>query len=579
MMTKSHHFENFRATLTSIVVLALLGVRCATQSLSQEVSQIRLDPMITYQTFAGWEAADFVGEPGHDPWPYFEAYHDQLYEKVVNDYGIDRIRLELPAGTENNTDYFGQYSSGQIDQYRFAHCFARAPVNDDTDPNHINPSGFQFSQLDWKIDNLVVPIRKLVEAKGEKLLINMTLVSFNWSAAECPNMPYTPGWLQYNYPDEYAELSLATFQHMQNKYGLVPDTIQVMLEPDHTDFDGTKMGQAMLATQTRLSQNGFNPKFVVPSTTSMANALPYFNAIRAVVGDAFIRNYVQEISYHRYAGVSEADLQTIASTSVTYGIGASMLEYWSPSNTYRTLYQDLTTGRNAAWQEGTILGIYNVDTTNPSQPVVSIAEESKYIRQYVRYIRPGAVRIGATTSAAGSDPVAFVNADGRYVIVVNTTKSSTFAIQNLPAGTYGIKYTTEAQYDIDLPDATIAAGQALSASIPGVGVISIYARTPASSTPTASPTPTDTSTPTSTLTSTVTPTPTDTSTPTSTLTSTVTPRPTDTSTPTPTLTSTVTPTPTQSPTWLYTPTATLSRTAAPANRSRYLPLIVARSPI
>lgn len=35
------------------------------------------------------------------------------------------------------------------------------------------------------------------------------------------------------------------------------------------------------------------------------------------------------------------------------------------------------------------------DDADPDHPVVSIAEKSKYIRQYTRYIRPAAVRIEA----------------------------------------------------------------------------------------------------------------------------------------------------------------------------------------
>jgi hypothetical protein len=475
-------------------IVGLAGARPAPASFGQDAVVIALDPAITHQTFTGWEATDFFGEPGSAPWPYFAAYRDLLFDKVVNDYGINRIRLELPAGTENNTDYFSQYMAGAMPQRRYVHCFCRAPVNDDADPAHIDPAGFQFSQLDWKLDNSVVPLRRLVAAKGEQLLVNLDLVSFNWIASECPDMPYTPGWLQYNFPDEYAELFLAAFLHMRDKYGFVPDTIQVMLEPDDTAFNGTKMGQAMLATERVLSESGFHPKYVVPSTTSMANAVRYFNAIKAVVGDAFVRAHVQELSYHRYGGASDANLAAIAATSVEHGIGASMLEWWGGS-TYETLYQDLTAGRNTAWQEGTILGLYQVSTADPDHPVVSIAEKSKYIRQYARYIRPGALRIEATSTDPGLAPVAFVDRGGGYVVVLKAAAGGPFEIRGLAPGTYGLTYTTAGRSDAALPDVTIDAGAALASAIPAPGAITIYARGAARPTPTPPTGPTPTLTP------------------------------------------------------------------------------------
>jgi hypothetical protein len=465
------------------VVSAALGALSALPARGQGVATITLDPGTTYQTFTGWEVTDFFGEPGYEPWPHFADYRDQLFDKIVNDYGATRIRLELPAGTENPVDYFAQYEAGDITQYRYVHCFCRAPRNDDGDPLHIDPDGFQFHQLDWKLDNSVVPLRRLVTANGEALVINLALVSFDWSASECPDMPYETGWLQYNFPEEYAELIQATFSHMETVYGFVPDTVQVMLEPDNTAFSGAKMGQAMLATEERLSQDGFHPKFVVPSTTSMAHAVPYFEAIRAVVGDDFIRQHVQEISYHRYGGVSDNNLAASASTSVSFGIGAAMLEWWGAS-TYQTLYQDLTAGRNTAWQEGTILGIYKVTVADGQPPVVAIADKSRYVRQYTRYIRPGAVRIKADSSESAVGPVAFVNADGRTVVVMKTGVGRTFTIRGLPPGTYGIKYTTEAEYDVDLPDEAVGADRTLATAIPAPGVISIFSRARAAPAPT-----------------------------------------------------------------------------------------------
>ncbi len=45
-----------------------------------------------------------------------------------------------------------------------------------------------------------------------------------------------------------------------------------------------------------------------------------------------------------------------------------------------------------------------------------------------------------------------------------------------PAGTYGIDYTTAAQYMQPLPDVTVAPGGVLATAIPATGVLTIFPR-------------------------------------------------------------------------------------------------------
>jgi hypothetical protein len=56
-------------------------------------------------------------------------------------------------------------------------------------------------------------------------------------------------------------------------------------------------------------------------------------------------------------------------------------------------------------------------------------------------------------------------------------------IQGLPAGNYGIKYTTSKEYDFDLPDVVLASGQVLTTSIPDKGVVTVYSKIPSTPIP------------------------------------------------------------------------------------------------
>jgi hypothetical protein len=457
----------------------------------------------SFQTMSGWEAADFTA---HEYSPAWSNYRNALFDQAVNDFGINRIRLEIKSGAENPVDYYAQWRAGQITESQF-NANRYQIVNDNNDPNTINPSGFKWSQLDSKIDNIVLPLRQRLQARGEQLHINVNYVDFDTSAFE-----------HNSSPAEYAEFVLATYQHMQSRYGFVPDTWEVILEPDAASWTATQVGQAIKAAGDRLTAAGFTPRFVAPSTTNGANAPVYFNTILQIPGAL---QYLEEISYHRYCCVDAAMAQRIADLGTQYGKKTAMLE-WIGAD-YNTLHEDLKFGNNSAWQQFTLATLsswgpdngdayYRVDDTNAAAPTVTLASRSKFLRQYFKYIRRGAVRLGASSGTGAFDPLAFRNADGKFVVVVKATAGGTFAVQGLPAGTYGVFYTTASAYNQSGATQTISNGQTVSATIPAAGVITIYAQTTGGSptptpTPTATPTPTPTVTPTPTPTVTPTPTP------------------------------------------------------------------------
>ena len=423
----------------------------------------------TSQTWHGWEAHAQSGQV--DAKTTFAQYQGPLLDSVANDLGITRVRLEVRYGAESPTDFFSQWLNGQITEAAWKPT-RYASVNDDGDPNHINPAGFQWSEVDNTVTKIVNPLRQRLQAQGKSLYINLCYVDFAASAFE-----------HKGNPAEYAELMLALFQHLQATYGWTPDAVEMILEPDNSGaWSAAQIAAAMVAAAARLQQAGFTPQWIAPSTVDMGHAPTYFDAMMGVSG---VPALLDEISYHRYSGVSAGNLQAIAARGVAGGYRTSMLEHIGAD--VDELYDDLTIGRVSAWQQFTIAfptasdnggALYMIDTTQVP-PRVNIGSRTKLLRQYMRYIQPGDVRVGASSNLAALKPVAFKRPNGKAVVVVRATGSGTFSVIGLPPGTYGIEYTTTgtgAVYKATHADATITAGAPLATSIPGPGVLTIFAR-------------------------------------------------------------------------------------------------------
>jgi O-glycosyl hydrolase len=420
------------------------------------VDAVTLDPSTKMQTIIGWEA---TAQTGQDDVPRasYDAYIDELMDAAVNDLGLTRLRVELRSGAES-TAGGGTYPI----------------VNDNADPNVIDPKGFDFSVLDKQIDLIVLPMKKRVEQNGEKFFFNLNYVSFLDKPTVTPS-------LHAEQPEEYAEFVFATYKHVKDKYGIDIDAWEPILEPDNVQaWTAQRLGAAIAAAATRLKKEGFTPHFIAPSCTDMGHAITYYDTMIQVPG---VLPYLLELSYHRYGGVSDQNLMAIQMRSQRDKIGSSMLEHIGSD--YTDLHKDLALAWNTSWQQFTLAFPAKMDgggtyfsVVNPTSahPQIQILSRTKLLRQYFKFVRPGAVRMGAMSSVPKFEPLAFTNTSGKVVVVVKSNAAGGFSIAGLPDGKYGIKYTTQTEYDIDAPDAYAYGGQLLVARIPEAGVITIYGK-------------------------------------------------------------------------------------------------------
>jgi Glycosyl hydrolase family 30 beta sandwich domain len=423
-------------------------------------STIKVDPSITYQTFDAWESV-FLSSV-QDYTRVLPAYETVL-DEAVNDLGITRMLIGISSGIEHPPGNGEQYVNGTMPEGIYFSKYAYDIVNDNSNPNVANLDGFDFATLDWRMEHLVLPMERRVEARGEKFYAYLSYVDFGKSKFE-----------HWAHPEEYAEFMLVLFDHLKTKYGFVPNGINVVNEPDNnTEWTADAIGRVVAKTGPRLAAAGYHPDFMAPAVMNRAHAVPFFEDAIRVKG---AKQYITGLTYHCYADTGRDSLARIAEAGVRYGVKTVMNECWGTGNTHQFLHRDLKVARASVWQQGALSGpngYYNIDRAT-MQPRMN--PKTRIMRQYYKYIRPGAKRIEATTSDSAFDPLAFINADGSYVAVIKADSAGSFSIENLPAGTYGISYTTAQRYDVHLPDVVIRAGQEVSASIPQPGVLTVQGK-------------------------------------------------------------------------------------------------------
>jgi hypothetical protein len=455
------------ATASALRQRSEAGVR-RPPAASSRLGRVTVDAGTRFQTMTGWEA---TAQAGQDDSPAFDVYRDRLFDAAVDDLGIERLRLGIRSGTENSRDDWLAFRSGQIDQDRWREV-RYSTVNDNDDPTNLNENGFFFSQVDAVMEKVVLPMKQRLEARGRRLHLNATYTAFTHQIR---------GGLAYHHddPEEYAEFVEATYRHLQRQYGLVPDTWEIHLEPDNTlEWTPALVRAAMIAAGNRLQSMGITPRLVAPSTTNMSNAVRYADGIAR----AGVPRFWSELSYHRYVGVSLDALQALRARAEKWNLQTAMLEHIGAD--YEALHEDLAIGQVSAWQQYTLAfpasdnggHYYSIDDEDLTRPRITLGSRTMFLRQYFRYIRRGAVRVRATSNHSDFSPLAFVNPDGTYVVVVKADRAGSFAIEGLRAGRYEVTSTTSRTADERLGSFSIGSGDLLQTAIADRGVLTVFGR-------------------------------------------------------------------------------------------------------
>ncbi len=391
-------------------VLCLMLVVAPCASCAAQDATVTVDTSVRHQTILGWGKST--------PWaPAPALVREIVLERAVNDLGLTRLRLEPPSGnrtTHRNWEW----------------------VNDNEDPREINWEGFSTQALDARVSEWVVPFKEAVEARGEPFTLYVSPSFFDGGSSGT-----VPPWL-LNDPEEYAEWATAILLRLRDRHGVTADCYCICNEAGNNNaFRPQTVGEMIRALGPRMRELGLPTMIQFPESINVAVAMRYIEALQ---DQADIWEWVGLISYHLYGPKDRlAELREFA---FARGLPTAQTEFMRL--TIDDLYRDLTVGGCSYWE---IYGLGGPDyaTIEGGISSDSFRGGNHYwrFRQVLHYVRPGAVRVEATSSDPTLRVLAFEDDGAVTVVLINTTQpheDRAVTLAGLPPGIYGVCRTVGA---------------------------------------------------------------------------------------------------------------------------------------
>jgi hypothetical protein len=382
--------------LTALILLSILSI-----SESRAQVNLTIDTGTTYQTLRGWGCVNSI--------PVFltPEFRQELIHEVVNEYGLNRLRIEIPAGNTTNRRRWEWF-------------------NDNADPQSTDWSSLNLGGLDENFQSFVLPFVDLVRANGEPFDMYLSFSFYNDGSSGPP-----PAWLLNN-PGEYTEFSLSLLQRLKYFYGINPDYHCILNEASYNNVFSLSVVREMIkALCPRMEAAGLDTQLQFPESVNIDTA--YNSFIVPTATDDELWSWVGAVSYHRYGGTSQ--LANLAAYAQSRGLPTAFTE--TDSMNIDRMHEDLTVGKVSYWEVYALNTQFFLD----NQHFNYMERKDNYwkFRQIMRYVRPGAVRIGVTTDDTNTNAkqLAWLH-HGKTTLNFWSFTGGTVNISGLTPGTYGL---------------------------------------------------------------------------------------------------------------------------------------------
>jgi O-glycosyl hydrolase len=298
----------------------------------------------------------------------------KILDALYKDLGLTRVRFH-PEGIE--------------------------PVNDNADPQSADLTKFDFA---WKAADGHIAAVKSILSRGATTYYASPLT--------------VESWMNESNPEEYVEWAMVMLRHWRDQ-GLEMPYFSLMNEPGYyqgvKQWSGAWLRDVIKLLGARLAAEGFRTKLVVPDDVSPVDAYP---RLQTILADADARRYVGAVAYHLYGRGNERDITQLAKQ---HGIPVWMTEYSTPDDwrewaalmhqliaEYDVSAVDYMWGFFGDWDRSQLV---RLKVSGSSYVGYDFNPQYYVMGQYSRFVRPGAVRIAATSSDPEVKVVAFLDGD------------------------------------------------------------------------------------------------------------------------------------------------------------------------
>jgi O-glycosyl hydrolase len=418
----------------ALCVLLLWG----TASLACAQATVSVNQAVQYQTILGWGATASRLD-------YPLAARERILDVAVNEVGLTRLRFEG--------------SRRQWEDVR----------NDDGDPYHVTAAAFDATDIDQRVEEVILPFKKRVEARGDPFCMYLSPSFFDGGSSGS-----APAWMLGS-PAEYAEWALAFIEHLKSKYGLEPDFYSVCNEAGNNNAFGPQIvADIIRELGPRMAQAGLKTRIEFPECVNAGASWRY---IQSTQNDPELWKYVGVLSYHLYG--DRTPRPQIRDFAAARGIPTAQTEFMG--TTINDLYEDLTEGGVSYWEHYGMAGSWGGNgtylQTSLDGNAISFYGQTWNFRQVMHYVRPGAARIGANSDNPDVRALAFLRDSQVTVVLLRTTppwEPRDVTITGLPAGRYGVSVASAGTPARELGAQVVDDSGRLSVTVPSGGVMTVY---------------------------------------------------------------------------------------------------------
>jgi glucuronoarabinoxylan endo-1,4-beta-xylanase len=434
-------FKNFTHQVHSCITWLAIFALAMAISLQSTAQTITIDKTVQYQTIEG-----FGGFGPKKVWWESGPYYDAGYlNQTIDSLGVNIFRTQI-------------YWDGE-------------QANDDANPNTFNWAGFNFGASS---DNgKQFPFISALAAKGSKIIgtvwtpplwmklfddpsrIPSECYNCNNCAIGTPARKPCGGSLNPIYYHEFAEYLVAYVKTLKLQTGVDLYGISIQNEPWFANpFEATVVKPAEYAdilkiVAQRFEAEGLTTKFFGPEHMAEWSWGIQTQYVNEILGDSTVKPYLDIYAVHSYVdgvtpdyGNAEGWTNLYNNITVAHGKPLWMTEtsagetgYTLAFNMSRALYLALRFGRVTGW-----IYWYMAD----AMIVNNVPTKLGYaLKNYYRYVRPGAVSVSALSSDPEILPLAFsheTDSATTIVLINNGTTTKTVSI-DLSGGIIPAQYT------------------------------------------------------------------------------------------------------------------------------------------